>query len=109
MLTRIDHVAIAVPRLEQGIDAYTRLGFAAHPGGGQPRRSTGNAIAFFGDDYLELVSPSRCSAVWTPPPASWPPTGCRHRFGGVRNTGEQAMPVRPDEAGGAYIGFVGPA
>jgi hypothetical protein len=28
---------------------------------------------------------------------------------GVRNTGEQAMLVRPDDACGAYIGFVGPA
>jgi catechol 2,3-dioxygenase-like lactoylglutathione lyase family enzyme len=28
---------------------------------------------------------------------------------GVRNTGEQAMLVGPAEAGGAYIGFVGPA
>jgi catechol 2,3-dioxygenase-like lactoylglutathione lyase family enzyme len=28
---------------------------------------------------------------------------------GIRNTGEQAMLVRPDDARGAYIGFVGPA
>ena len=28
---------------------------------------------------------------------------------GVRNTGEQAMVVRPEDACGAYIGFVGPA
>jgi hypothetical protein len=28
---------------------------------------------------------------------------------GVRNTGEQAMPVGPEQACGAYIGFVGPA
>ena len=28
---------------------------------------------------------------------------------GVRNTGEQAMLVRPEQACGAYIGFVGPA
>src|SRR5690606_1714056 len=27
---------------------------------------------------------------------------------GVRNTGEQAMLVPPQHAGGAYIGFVGP-
>ena len=40
MLTRIDHVTIAVPRLEQGIDAFTRLGFAVHPGGAQPGRGT---------------------------------------------------------------------
>jgi hypothetical protein len=28
---------------------------------------------------------------------------------GTRNTGEQAMLVSPEHAGGAYIGFVGPA
>ena len=56
MLTRIDHVAIAVPRIAQGIDAFTRLGFAVHPGGAHPGRGTENAIAFFGEDYLELVS-----------------------------------------------------
>jgi hypothetical protein len=28
---------------------------------------------------------------------------------GVRNTGEQAMLVRPEEACGVYVGFVGPA
>jgi hypothetical protein len=28
---------------------------------------------------------------------------------GVRNTGEQALLVRPEHACGAYIGFVGPA
>jgi catechol 2,3-dioxygenase-like lactoylglutathione lyase family enzyme len=56
MLTRIDHVAIAVPRLQAGIDAFTRLGFAAHPGGAHPGHGTENAIAFFAEDYLELVS-----------------------------------------------------
>jgi len=28
---------------------------------------------------------------------------------GVRNTGEQALLVRPEHAAGAYVGFVGPA
>jgi len=28
---------------------------------------------------------------------------------GVRNTGERAVLVRPEHAGGAYVGFVGPA
>jgi hypothetical protein len=28
---------------------------------------------------------------------------------GIRNTGEQAILVHPDDACGAYIGFVGPA
>jgi hypothetical protein len=28
---------------------------------------------------------------------------------GIRNSGEQAMLVRPDDACGAYVGLVGPA
>ena len=56
MLTRIDHVMVAVPDLPQGIAAYTRLGFAIHPGGLHPGRGTHNAIAFLQDDYLELLS-----------------------------------------------------
>ena len=56
MLTRIDHVVVLAPKLEQGIDAYTRLGFAVHPGGEHPGQGTRNAVAFFRDDYLELLS-----------------------------------------------------
>ncbi len=55
MLTRIDHVMIGVPSLEQGIDAYTRIGFNIYPGGAHPGRGTHNAIAFHGEDYLELI------------------------------------------------------
>jgi len=56
MLTRIDHVMICVPNLEQGIDAYTRLGFNVYPGGAHTGKGTHNAIAFHGEDYLELMS-----------------------------------------------------
>jgi catechol 2,3-dioxygenase-like lactoylglutathione lyase family enzyme len=56
MLTRIDHVMICVPDLQQGIDAFTRIGFAVHPGGVHPGRGTHNAIAFNTDDYLEVMS-----------------------------------------------------
>ena len=56
MLTRIDHVMICVPDLAAGIDAYTRIGFDIQPGGSHAGRATHNAIAFFGDDYLELLS-----------------------------------------------------
>ena len=56
MLTRIDHVMICVPDLGRGMDAYTRLGFNVHPGGVHTGRGTHNAIAFFEDDYLELLS-----------------------------------------------------
>ena len=56
MLTRIDHVMICVPSLAEGIDAYTRLGFNVYPGGAHPGKGTHNAIAFHGEDYLELMS-----------------------------------------------------
>jgi len=58
MLTRIDHVMICVPNLEQGIDAYSRLGFNVYPGGAHTGKGTHNAIAFHGEDYLELMSVS---------------------------------------------------
>jgi catechol 2,3-dioxygenase-like lactoylglutathione lyase family enzyme len=56
MLTRIDHVMICVADLQQGIDAYTRLGFNISPGGVHPGKGTHNAIAFHDEDYLELMS-----------------------------------------------------
>src|SRR5206468_11511002 len=56
MLTRIDHVMICVPNLQQGIDTYTRLGFTISPGGVHPGQGTHNAIAFQEEDYLELLS-----------------------------------------------------
>ena len=56
MLTRIDHVMICVPNLKQGIEAYTRIGFGIQPGGDHTSGGTHNAIAFFKDDYLELLA-----------------------------------------------------
>jgi catechol 2,3-dioxygenase-like lactoylglutathione lyase family enzyme len=56
VLTRIDHVMIAVPNLEAGIEAYTRIGFNIYPGGAHADRATDNAVAFLEDDYLELLS-----------------------------------------------------
>jgi len=56
MLTRIDHVMICVSSLQDGIDAYTRIGFNVLPGGAHPGKGTHNAIAFHGEDYLELMS-----------------------------------------------------
>jgi hypothetical protein len=56
MLTRIDHVMICPPSLEQGIEAFTRMGFDVYPGGLSRAKGTHNAIAFHEDDYLELVS-----------------------------------------------------
>ena len=47
---------ICVPDLARGIDDFTRLGFAIHPGGVHPGRGTHNAIAFNEQDYVELMS-----------------------------------------------------
>ena len=57
MLTRIDHVMICVPNLEEGIEAYTRIGFHVYPGGAHSGGATHNAIAFHQEDYLELLTP----------------------------------------------------
>ena len=56
MLTRIDHAMICVPDLPTAIDAYTRIGFGVRAGGVHPDGGTENAIAFFQDDYLELLA-----------------------------------------------------
>ena len=55
-LTRIDHVMVCVPDLDRGIEAYTRIGFSIHPGGVHAGMGTHNAIAFIGEDYLELLA-----------------------------------------------------
>src|SRR5256885_1830333 len=47
---------ICVPNLRQGIEAYTRIGFGIQPGGDHTSGGTHNAIAFFRDDYLELLA-----------------------------------------------------
>ena len=88
MLTRIDHVMICVSDLQQGIDTYTRLGFNISPGPVQVLYRT-----------RSMDAAARWMAAHdVPPPVR-----------GIRNTGEQAMLVRPADACGAYIGFVGPA
>lgn len=56
MFTRIDHVMICVPDLARGSEQFFRMGFNIHPGGVHPGRGTHNAIAFFNDDYLELLA-----------------------------------------------------
>lgn len=56
MLTRIDHVMIAVPDLAAGMAQYRRLGFDVYEGGVHPGKGTHNAIAFNRDDYIELIA-----------------------------------------------------
>ncbi len=70
MLTRIDHVMICPPSLEQGIEAYTRIGFDIHPGGASSSQGTHNAIAFLEDDYLELASISDRAAYLATSPGA---------------------------------------
>lgn len=47
---------VCVPDLDQAIETYRGLGFQMYPGGVHPGRGTHNAIAFFEDDYLELLA-----------------------------------------------------
>src|SRR3989442_7813212 len=47
---------ICVSDLQQGIAAYTRLGFRVYSGGVHHGQGTHNAIAFLQDDYLELLA-----------------------------------------------------
>jgi catechol 2,3-dioxygenase-like lactoylglutathione lyase family enzyme len=46
---------ICVPDLAHGLETYRRLGFDVHAGGVHPGAGTENAVAFFEDDYLELL------------------------------------------------------
>ena len=56
VFTRLDHVTIAVPDLQQGIAQYTKMGFNVHAAGTHPGRGTHNAVAFNTEDYLELLA-----------------------------------------------------
>lgn len=56
MLTRIDHVMIAVPDLAAAMTQYRNLGFDVYEGGIHPGKGTHNAIAFNRDDYIELIA-----------------------------------------------------
>src|SRR5215472_5471858 len=56
MVTRFDHVVIAVRDLDEAIFRYQALGFDVRPGGRHVGLGTHNAIVRFGLDYLELIS-----------------------------------------------------
>lgn len=56
MITRLDHVVIAVPDVATAIEAYSKLGFDVAAGGKHPSIGTANAIIRFGLDYIELLA-----------------------------------------------------
>ena len=56
MITRFDHLVIAVSDLDRAIDAYRSFGFDVVPGGRHEHRGTHNALIRFGGlDYVELL------------------------------------------------------
>ena len=56
LITRLDHVVVAVRDLAQGIARYREMGFDVRPGGRHGGRGTENAIIRFGLEYIELLS-----------------------------------------------------
>jgi hypothetical protein len=56
MITRFDHLVIAVRRLEVASERFRALGFEVRPGGEHPGQGTLNAIVRFGLDYIELLA-----------------------------------------------------
>lgn len=68
MTYKLDHIVIAVHRLEEAIADYRALGFNVLPGGDHPGRNTHNALVVFADgSYLELIawkSPSPQERWW---------------------------------------------
>ncbi len=56
MITRFDHVVIAVQDLDAALIDYAQLGFDIAAGGRHPALGTRNAIVRFGLDYLELLA-----------------------------------------------------
>jgi hypothetical protein len=112
---RADRVYIAVPDVTAAAEIYSRvLGMAVFDLGptgltvAQPAEPgpAAEALARRGPGPFQVLyrtSGMDAAARWMvdhgmPPPAR-----------GVRNTGEQAILVRPEDACGAYIGLVGPA
>lgn len=56
MITRIDHITIGVTDLQQGVAQYQKLGFNVLPGGVHTGRGTHNAVAWNGEEYIELLA-----------------------------------------------------
>src|SRR5215472_12844931 len=56
MITRFDHIVIAVRDLNMATQRYRQLGFDVRLGGRHTGMGTHNAIIRFGLDYIELLS-----------------------------------------------------
>ena len=56
MITHIDHITIGVADLAQGVAQYQKLGFNVLPGGVHTGRGTHNAVAWNGEEYIELLA-----------------------------------------------------
>ncbi len=97
MLTRLDHMMICVPDLAAGIETYRRIGFDVHPGGAHTGRSTENAIAFFTDDYLELLGLRADPRVTPPVPGS---SEARLAEFLARGGGLRYIAIQSDDLGG---------
>lgn len=102
MLTRIDHIMIAVPDLAEGIAQYHRLGFDIYEGGIHPGKGTHNAIAFNHDDYVELIAIRDRAEFDAASAASGSPDGGLAKFvqagGGIRYVALQSDDLAADVA-----------
>ncbi len=64
MITRLDHVVLAVADLEAAVERFRTLGFSVMRGGEHPGFGTENAIIRFGLDYLELLHVRDARRPW---------------------------------------------
>lgn len=102
MLTRIDHLMIAVPDLAAGMAQYRKLGFDIYEGGVHPGRGTHNAIAFNRDDYVELIAVRDQAEYERASAGSRSPDGGLAKFvaagGGIRYVALQSDDLAADVA-----------
>lgn len=56
MVTGIDHLVILVPKLDDAIEMYRKLGFQVLPGGEHPYGTHNALVAFQDGSYLELIA-----------------------------------------------------
>ena len=54
-ISRLDHVVIAVPNLDEAAATYRKFGFALTPRGLHEGKGTGNHCIMFGKTYIELL------------------------------------------------------